>query len=65
MPRPKKVRKMADQGIAKTLWLRFGTVRDAEREAARDLVSLSVLTEEALRREVERRREARRILEVA
>ena len=65
MSRPKKVRKMADQGIAKTLWLRFGTVRDAEREAARDLVSLSVLAEEALRREVDRRREARRILEVA
>ncbi len=65
MPRPKRARKLSEEGIAKTLWLRLGTIRRAEREAQRGGTSLSVFAEEALRREIERREDARRVDAVA
>lgn len=53
MPRLKTARKLSDQGVAKTLYLKFGTVRKAERKAKSQSLSLSAYVERLLSRELE------------
>lgn len=55
MARPKKPRKSSDEGIPKTLYLRRGTVKRAEREARKEETSVSALVDQLLADEFARR----------
>ena len=55
MPRIKRARKPSEEGIAKTLYLRRGVVKRAERAARQEDSSLSAFVDRVLAAELDRR----------
>lgn len=58
MARLRKTRKLGEQGVATTLYLRLGVRREAQREAEREGASLSVFVNTLIQKEIDRRKAA-------
>lgn len=61
MNRPRRLRKASEEGVPKTLYLRRGVVRRAEREAAREKLSLSAYVDRVLAKELDESEAARAV----